>query len=336
MTSNMLKPKGKSLLSFRIRYAARYLVRSIAGLAHDFWKDGGHDKPEKRPAGHPGRAAQAAHPSEAGAVPHAHPLVDPRQMVVNADGLWQARAGEISEHMWGQGNVTPGDDQITEKMIRPLGLTREMSVLDLSAGLGGRIRKTADEYGVYLVGMEPDPGVAARAHEISVATGLSRKAAIAPYDPMNLSVSHAHDAVLMRETIYRVADKEKFVKSIVTACKPKAQISFTDYVINPECRESPAIVAWRAMEPGADPISLVEMAELWARAGMSLRVHDDLTDFYKKEVMAGMGRFAKFMASGVRPDAVTKKAIDKRITTWAHRVAAIDAGMKFYRFYGSR
>jgi hypothetical protein len=90
------------------------------------------------------------------------------------------------------------------------------------------------------------------------------------------------------------------------------------------------------MESGADPAGLVEMAELWAKAGVNLRVHDDQTEYYRKEVMSGLSQFAKFMASGVKPDAATKKAIDKRITTWAHRVAAIDAGMKFYRFYGLR
>ena len=42
------------------------------------------------------------------------------------------------------------------------------------------------------------------------------------------------------------------------------------------------------------------------------------------------------MASGVKPDEETRKAIDKRITTWAHRMAAIEQGMRFYRFYGLR
>jgi hypothetical protein len=98
----------------------------------------------------------------------------------------------------------------------------------------------------------------------------------------------------------------------------------------------PAILAWRAFEKDAAPLSLVEMAELWAKAGIPLRVHDDQTKIYKKEVKEGMIRFARFMASGVKPDPATCKSIEKRITTWARRMAAMEQGLQFYRFYGLR
>jgi hypothetical protein len=78
------------------------------------------------------------------------------------------------------------------------------------------------------------------------------------------------------------------------------------------------------------------MAELWAKAGYMLRVHDDQTAYYRKEVMAGMKRFAQFLATGVRPDAETRVAIGKRMQVWAHRMEAMDNGMKFYRFYGTK
>jgi hypothetical protein len=123
---------------------------------------------------------------------------------------------------------------------------------------------------------------------------------------------------------------------IVASCKPRAQVSFTDYIINPEMRDRPALAAWRSCEKGADPVGLVEMAELWAKVGISLRVHDDQTVYYKEEVKNGLGRLATFMASGATPDKETKIALQKRITTWAMRMAALNAGMKFYRFYGLR
>jgi len=81
---------------------------------------------------------------------------------------------------------------------------------------------------------------------------------------------------------------------------------------------------------------LVESAEAWAKVGYTIRVHEDLTDIYKKEVMAGMMRLTSFLASGINPDAATKKQILKRVETWVRRVSAIDQGMRFYRFYGSR
>ena len=171
---------------------------------------------------------------------------------------------------------------------------------------------------------------------LSVAAGLGKRGPITPYDPMNLVEKQHHNCVMLRETIYRVADKEKFIKSIVGCFKRDAQISFTDYIVNPESQGHPAIRAWLEFETGANPVGLVEMAELWAKAGISLRVHDDQTDYYKKEVKQGMLRFAQFMGSGIKPDAETRNTIEKRLTLWAHRMAALENGMQFYRFYGLR
>jgi SAM-dependent methyltransferase len=211
-----------------------------------------------------------------------------------------------------------------------------MTMLDLAAGLGTRMRRLSEEFGISINGLEPDPDLAARGMALSVKAGVGKRNAITAYDPVNLVEKNKYDCVLSRETLYRVADRTKFIASIVACCKPKAQVSFTDYIVNPESKDKPAILAWRAFEKDADPIGLVEMAELWAKAGISLNVLDDETEYYKKEIKRGLLRFAEFMASGVKPDAETKKAIEKRIIIWAHRMAAMEQGMRFFRFYGQR
>ena len=209
-------------------------------------------------------------------------------------------------------------------------------MLDLAAGLGSRMRKTSATYGTYISGREPDPEIAARGMALSVAAGKGKHDIITAYDPMSFTDEHKYDCIIARETLYRVANKKIFVGSIIDCCKPHAQLSFTDFFLNQESLNQPAVLAWKAYEKEAQPPTLVEMAELWAKAGISLRVHDDQTEFYKKEVKKGILRFARFMASGVKPDQATKKSIEKRITTWAHRMAALDQGLKFYRFYGLR
>jgi cyclopropane fatty-acyl-phospholipid synthase-like methyltransferase len=296
------------------------LRQGSIGLAQDFWKDGHWEKPEDD-------FVQI----------HESPVMPTEAVVLQGTGgLWHAQPGEISEKMWGQGYVTPGDEFVTDLLMGPLGITKDMGLLDLSAGLGGRLRKATTKFGVYITGLEPDPEIAARGMALSVSEGRGTYDAIAAYDPMTLTSSRVYDCIVARETIYRVSDKAKFIRSIAACCKPKAQVSFTDYIVNPELRDKPAIVAWRAFEKGADPIGLLEMAEIWAKTGISIRVHDDQTEYYKKEVKKGLVAFSKFMASGVKPDEQTKAAIEKRIMIWAHRIAAIDEGMKFYRFYGLR
>jgi len=322
----------------KARHVWAHLRQEVIGLARDYWKDGNWEKPPL--TGElddlPVHAPVSRPASEAPSKVKSDTSASPFSVTRTAGGLWSAHPGEISERMWGHGYVSPGDEHITNLLITPLGINKDMNILDLSAGLGGRMRKMTEEYGVYINGLEPDADIAARGMSISVAAGRSKQAAIEAYDPMNLTSTHKYDCVIARETIYRVADKQKFINSIVACCKPKAQISFTDYVVNPEVHDAPNIAAWRAFEKGADPVGLVEMAEMWAKAGISIRVHDDQTDYYKKEVRRGLLVFAKFMAADVKPDEPTRKAIERRVMIWAHRMAAIDAGMRFYRFYGMR
>ncbi len=304
--------------------------RGLVGLAQDYWKDGNEKDPDSKNIDSMNiKGAQTA----------ASPPLPQRNIQaapVHNLGLWHAQPGEISEKMWGDGRVTPGDDAITDMLINPLGVTRDMNLLDLSAGLGARLHRAIKEFGVYIDGFEPDTAIAARSMQRSKALGHAKHAVIQPYDPMDFHHKRTYDCVVMRETIYRVPDKKKFITSVVDCCKPAAQVSFTDYIVEPQDRDHPAVRDWCAFEKGSEPLGLEEMAALWKEAGISLRIRDDQTRFYKAELKRGLVRLASFLASGVKPDPETWLSITKRVETIARRAAAMEVGLKFYRFYGLR
>jgi len=310
--------------------------RYVMGLAQDFWKDGTENPFSSLSFSRLGKAPLAVlrKPKAGGKTAAAFSAV--LQQAKKSKSLWSALPGEISEKMWGEGSVTPGDKVITEALFQPLGLNKDMAVLDLSSGLGDRMRHMVDALGVYITGLEPDAAIAARGMEMSVRLGKKKHAEITAYDPETFEVAKKYDCILARETFYRVANKNKFFKALAECSKSGAQIAFTDYIVNPEDRDKPAILAWQKFEAGAKPLSLVETAEAWAKVGYTIRVHEDLTDFYKKEIKIGMQKLTAFLAKGLPPDDATKKQIMKRVETWARRMAAMDQGMKFYRFYGSR
>jgi len=320
------------LLSIVKKYAGPDAVprakRFIVGIAHDIWNDG-PENPFAR--SRPPSVTDASMPYAASLSASAVKIPS-----IASNAPWHAAPGEVSEKMWGAGFVQPGDAPLSEMLVTPLGLNKDLSVLDLSAGLGGRLRKIADDFGVYVTGLEPDPAIAARGMEMSIASGKGKRAAIAAYDPANFSVARNYDCIIARESFYSIADRRKFFSNLAACTKPKAQISFTDYIINPEDRDKSAIVAWQAFERGSSPASLVELAEDWAKSGFNLRVHDDQTAFYLKEVAAGIKRLATFLATAPRPDAETKEALRRCIEIWAHRLAALEQGMKLYRFYGTK
>lgn len=318
----------KLSLSYRLRRLCALFRRDVIGLAEDFWKDGIWERPQfiKRNG-------------KKGAANNKSSLTGSLQ---NGGGgntagktLWHAESGEISEKIWGAGCITPGDAYIDALLIKPLNLIRGTSVLDLAAGLGARMQYMIKQHGVAATGYEPDPDVAHRGQALLQAAGLE-KATLRAYDPASFSEKMQYDAIIFRETMYRVAKREKFIAAITACCKAHVKISFTDYIVNPEDKDRPEILAWRAFEKDADPIGLVEMAEMWAKAGIILKVHDDETEHYKKEIKEGLRRFMNFMTTGNVPDEETKKAIEKRIRLWSHRMAAFEHGMRYYRFYGQK
>jgi cyclopropane fatty-acyl-phospholipid synthase-like methyltransferase len=300
------------------------LKQCVIGFVNDFWTDGAYNPLAHLMPG--GKSAAAATPFK-NFMPQHSSAPAPQ---------WHAAPGEIDEKMWGPGNMLPADVMMADALVMPLGLKKDMTVLDISAGLGARARATADKYNVVVTGLEPDVEIAMRGMDMSVKAGKDKTAAVTAYTTALFSVADRYDCIIAREAFYKLGDKEKFFAALAAAAKPKAQISFTDYIVNPEDREKPGVISLQKHEAGAAPLGLIEMAELWAKAGFSISVHEDLTDTYKQEVVAGLKRFAGALARGQKPDAATKRAILAQIQIWLHRMAALQQGMKFYRFYGTK
>jgi hypothetical protein len=306
------KHLGAEFLPGLGRYCAG-LKQRMSGLAEDFWKDGRsnplHDMADivghKKPAPAPGTSFQRV------------------MQAAKENALWHAETFDIAEIMWGQGYVLPGGATVAEWMEMPLGLTKDM---DVSAGLGGAMRLLAEKYKVNVTGMESDPVLVLR----------GKAQGIIGYDLTALKTAKTHDCIMMREVFSRVRDRNEFIRQIVMATKKVAQVSFTDFVVEPENRDKPAILAWLAAEKMPKPLGVVEMAEVWAKDGFNLRVHEDQSEFYRKEVLSGLKRFAIHLSKGSRPDAATKKVILQQIQVWVQRMAAMEQGLKFYRFYGNK
>jgi len=323
---------SQSPLAFIEKFAGENFVprfkRFFVGVVEDFWKDAPLE--QSKLGAKIGKWKFARKIFGQGSI-SPQTMTTTKGPGTSVKSLWHAVPGEISEKMWGDGFVSPGTEVVAEWLTSSLGLSKDMNVLDLSAGLGGRMRSISEKYGVYITGLEPDPPIAARGMEMSVKAGKGKHDAIMAYDPNNFSQTKKYDCIIARETLYRVDDKFRFLAAIAAATKPKAQIAYTDYIVEVEDRDKPAIAAWRAFEKNAMPFSLAEATDAWQRVGFDLRTHEDKTDYYRKEVIGGLKRLAIHLASGVRPDPETKASILKRVQTWVHRVAAMEQGMKFYR-----
>lgn len=246
---------------------------------------------------------------------------------------WQTDRPALLEAIWGKGWHLPLGEELTEILVRATGLTKEMSVLDLSAGLGGMARKVATDYKTYVTGFEPDEALAQYAAQESKRLKMALTASVSVYDPETYKVGKLYDCVFVRELFFRVKDRQRFIKAVAKSLKNYGQICWTDFIAEKDKVENKALVAWRNHEiQGRKPMTLEEVKKLWDTLGYDLRVAEDQTERYMRGILMPLGRFVQFL-QGHKVSQEAKLLILAEIELWARRVAALDDGLVFYRFY---
>lgn len=307
------EPPSQLSALFKIRVA-------MTGLAQDIWHDG-NDYPDFLSFLNQPKASSVAVQTKVAAAQPAQPKG------------WKADRIKILEKMWGSGRVIPGSQDYWVNLTAPLGLTSEMSVLDLSSGIGGLPRYIAEEYGAYVTGLESDPLFAARGMILSIAAGKSKHASVTPYDPTVYTASRKYDCILARELFFRVIGKEDFFKAVDESLKNGGgQLVFTDFLLDAADRERPAIKSWLESEENASPLSSIEMIKMWKTKGYDVRVSEDQTEEYKIFIIKGLASFVQFLSEH-KPDPESKINIIEIIEIWAKRYMALKEGLKYHRIY---
>jgi cyclopropane fatty-acyl-phospholipid synthase-like methyltransferase len=249
--------------------------------------------------------------------------------------LWTVEQAEAAELIWGDGFICPGGEEFFLELVKPFGLTPAMSVLDLSAGLGGGTRALTNKFGVWVDGMESSPELAKRAMEKSTMAGLSKKAPVRAFNPDQLDLPKGKfDCVFAREAFFGMPDKDALMKALEKTLKDKGQIMFTDFVVRGSKLETDAVTQWRDAEPSLIwPVSADDYANLAAQLGLDMRICEDMTDKYRNLIMRGWGQFMEILKEK-RLVPKTMLNVVEEAELWANRVKAFDSGdVRMYRFH---
>lgn len=247
--------------------------------------------------------------------------------------LWTATRIEVAEKIWGSGFVSPGGEQYIPELVKPLGLNPAMSVLDMSAGLGGAARAMVASFGTWITGLEANPLLAAEGMDRSKKSGMAKQAPIAPYDPEEFKYSKRVDCIFAKELFFAVKNKDHLFDGIERAMKPRGQLLFTDYVYAEAKAEGPVIDRWRGREPlEPHPWTLAEVENALRQRNLDLRIAEDETELHRTQIVTAIQRLQEFLAQHTT-DAPTRQAVIEEVELWGTRVAALDAGLRCYRFY---
>ena len=257
-----------------------------------------------------------------------------KQAGLNRHGkpLWSANRIEVAEKIWGTGFVLPGGVELITTLIKPLGLNPAMTVLELGCGLGGATRCMAAT-GCYVTGLESSPFLAEQGMIRSTKAGQAKQAPVEVYDPENLKFPKRVDVVFAKDAFFTIKDKSTLFDRIETILKPRGQFLFTDYVIEAEKRNAPAITSWADREPLEPQLWTLDGAiSAFTQCNLDLRVHEDITVPHRAQILAAIKSLTEHLEKHYL-DKETKINVIDEVETWAQRVAALGSGLKCYRFY---
>jgi cyclopropane fatty-acyl-phospholipid synthase-like methyltransferase len=247
--------------------------------------------------------------------------------------LWTATRVQVVEKIWGAGFSTPGGDDYIPYLLKPLGLNPAMSVLELSAGLGGATRLMASRFGCWVTGLEGSPVLAKEAMERSVKAGLVKQAPISHYDPENFHFPKRFDANIAKEFFCFVKNRESLTDAIETCLKPRGQLLFTDYVIDKDGPRSPMLQSWLDHEP-LEPhvLTVSQLVNSLQQRNLDIRITEDITDNHRALVLTALQTLTDFLEKHSL-DHETKSGMADEVELWARRVAALQGGLRVFRFF---
>jgi cyclopropane fatty-acyl-phospholipid synthase-like methyltransferase len=241
----------------------------------------------------------------------------------------------VAQWLWGDGFVMPGNAEYVLELVKPFGLTPAMSMLDLSAGLGGPARAIAQAFGTYVTGLERSPERAKRGMEMSVKENLAKRATIGQYNPETVELRpNGFDCVLGRGATYNVVEKERLLRVLFQGLKQRGQLLFNEFVVDPTAGQRPELAAWAKRESLPPQLWTVEQyTDCMNGLGFDIRVVEDVTSTYASMIVAAWARMIEEvdLKSMARNHKLT--VIDEA-ELWTYRLGALQSGaLRVFRLY---
>lgn len=248
---------------------------------------------------------------------------------------WSQGRIKISELIWSDGFSFPGGAEHVLKLVKPMGLNKEKTLLDLGCGLGGAARVIHKSLGAWVTGMEASKTLAEAGMAGSEKAGLAKKAAVEWYDPTTVILpARKFDAAFARMVFTPLKDKSRLLKQLNDTLKSSGQMMFLEFVLREPGITSPALEACiKGEDHPPHFVAMEEYTRVLVQLGLDLRVAEDLTAEFRGLVLDGWGRLAK----SLKPNTLESdeaKGLTHELELWARRVAAFDSGdLRVARFY---
>ncbi|MDI3309263.1 MAG: hypothetical protein QJR07_19465 [Acetobacteraceae bacterium] len=252
------------------------------------------------------------------------PPLEPRPSVTPRTD-WPPYRIATAELLWGEGFVLPGGAEEVLRLARPLGLSRDSTLLLLGAGPGGAGQAITDALGCWVAGLESDAGLvalaAARAARMP-ATAI-RRAECGLWDAAApaFRTGYYHHALALEPL--RGAPPEPVLAAITEALKPHGQLVLVELVGEETAGPADhALAAWaRAERRPAELPTEAAITRMLGRLGYEVRVTEDQSDRHSRLVLAGWKEMlARLAETEARPTPRQATALVEEAERWLLRL----------------
>jgi len=237
-----------------------------------------------------------------------------------------SRRIEMTQLIWGEGMTSPGGEDFILHLVKPFALNPALTILDVTAGLGGPARTMVDRFGVWVKGLEADRELAEAGMELSTKSGMGKKAPIESFAPEGYEFKpKSVDCVFSKEGLFKIQDKRRLMAGLIEALKQRGQLIFTDYIRADEASDS-AVAKWAQNEPSnPDPWKLSQYEDTLNEMRMDIRIKEDMTEQMKSMIRESWAGFTK-LAQGKGIDPATAKFLADEAELWTRRYMAMEEG----------
>ncbi len=246
-------------------------------LARQFWRgsvapqaaaEDPRPAPGAAPAHVPGAAASAASGPEASL------------------GAAAARAA-LCDDLCGPGLSLPGGASEAQRLVRPLGLSEQTTLLMLGAGRGGEAAAIASGFGTWIEAYEADPAQSARAQLLLQQTNLSRRVRLSSWEPKAPELNRHRCQHAFSMMSLRGAAPEPVLRAIADMLGPGSQLVLLEFVApTPLDPSDPTVAAWLRAEELAGPLgSEAAITSSLTGLGFDVRITEDLSALHRTQAL---------------------------------------------------
>lgn len=238
---------------------------------------------------------------------------------------WTPQRIAAMQMIFGNGEDSPAASKRCKDLIIPLGLSDQMSIVEIGCKLGTGLRVVASSGG-WIDGVEFEDCFIEASKRLIAGDGLQKKAV-----PMNTDLSdariqkHKRDAIISRESLHRYEDRMSVLREAHDLLKPQGQMVFTEYVIDPMMDETD-LEDW--LERHAKPPNLVQLEELRSElieVGFDVHVARDETADFCAAIISELQRFAAKLKQNPTPKNMNSWVMTE-VEYWARTLSALESG----------